>query len=53
MSLVRVCSAAANDYTESLCCYAERDSDVALQFETEFESVLAQISDAPDRQPGA
>jgi plasmid stabilization system protein ParE len=51
MTLVRVCSAAASDYTEALCWYAERDSDVALQFEAEFEGVLAQISDAPDRQP--
>lgn len=51
MTRVRVCSAAANDYTETLCWYAERDSDVALQFEAEFEGVLAQISDATDRQP--
>lgn len=36
MTRVRVCSAAANDYMEALCWYAERDSDVALQFEAEF-----------------
>jgi plasmid stabilization system protein ParE len=51
MTCVRLCSAAANDYTEALCWYAERDPDVALQFETEFENSLAQISDATDCHP--
>ena len=51
MNRVQICSAAATDFTESLCWYAERSPELALQFESEIDGALSRISDSPDRFP--
>ncbi|MEZ6101394.1 MAG: type II toxin-antitoxin system RelE/ParE family toxin [Pirellulaceae bacterium] len=48
---VRVCSAAEAEFTDALCWYAERSPDVALNFDSEFDAVLAKIAESPDRYP--
>lgn len=51
MANIVVCSAAENDYTESLKWYAERSVKAANDFETEFGLALHQIVASPERFP--
>lgn len=47
MNAVRLCSAAECDFTEALCWYANRDKDVARQ----FDSALSSIAESPTAFP--
>ncbi|WP_417732786.1 type II toxin-antitoxin system RelE/ParE family toxin [Rosistilla oblonga] len=51
MANVTICSAAEDDYTESLKWYAERSIETANDFDAEFDRALSQIADAPERFP--
>lgn len=51
MTQVRVCSAAEIEFTNALCWYADRNPDVALEFDSEFDAVLAKIAESPDQYP--
>ncbi len=51
MTRIRVCSAAESEFTDALCWYGKRSSDVALNFDSEFDAVLAKIAESPDRYP--
>jgi len=51
MNRIRMCSPAAADFTESMCWYAERDPELAQEFESEFDGALRRIVDSPDRFP--
>lgn len=51
MKRIRVCSAAESEFTDALCWYAERSSAAALDFDCEFDAVLAKIAESPDRFP--
>ncbi|QDV10574.1 hypothetical protein CA51_04230 [Rosistilla oblonga] len=43
MANVTICSAAEDDYTESLKWYAERSIETANDFDTEFDRALSQM----------
>ncbi|QDS86370.1 hypothetical protein EC9_05310 [Rosistilla ulvae] len=49
MANVTICSAAEDDYTESLKWYAERSIETANDFDAEFDRALSQIADTPER----
>jgi plasmid stabilization system protein ParE len=51
MSRVQLCSAAANDFTESLCWYAKQSAELALEFETAFDAALGRIAERPEQFP--
>ncbi|NQT38510.1 MAG: type II toxin-antitoxin system RelE/ParE family toxin [Planctomycetes bacterium] len=51
MADVLITSAAEQDFTESLCWYAERSQPAATGFETEFDRALASIRADPHRFP--
>ena len=51
MNRIRVCSAAEVEFTNALCWYAERSPDVARDFDSEFDAVLAKIAETPSRFP--
>ncbi len=51
MRRVQVCSAAANDFTESRCWYAKQSAELAIEFENEFDSALRRIVDSPELFP--
>jgi plasmid stabilization system protein ParE len=46
-----ICSAAEDDYTESLRWYAERSIEAANDFDTEFDRALGEITASPERFP--
>jgi plasmid stabilization system protein ParE len=46
-----VCSAAEADYSEALCWYAERSTQVAQGFEAEFDRAHRAIAIEPERFP--
>jgi len=48
---IQVCSPAADDFTESLCWYAERSSALAINFESEFDAALQRIAESPELFP--
>lgn len=51
MRSVQLCSAAQNDFIESLCWYAEQDTDSARHFESDFDAALNRIADSADTLP--
>ena len=51
MADITVCSAAEEDYTQSLCWYAERSIEAAQDFDAEFDRALLQITADPERFP--
>jgi plasmid stabilization system protein ParE len=51
MTKVIVCSAAENDYTESLCWYSERSVDAARGFDDAFNRAISDIAADPERFP--
>ncbi len=51
MNRIQICSAAATDFTQALCWYADRNPELALEFESEFDGALRRIADSPDRFP--
>jgi plasmid stabilization system protein ParE len=51
MKRILLCSAAEGDFTESLCWYAKRDSELACQFECEFDAALNRIAESPEAFP--
>ncbi len=51
MASLIVCSAAENDYTESLCWYAVRSATAAHDFDAEFSRALDEILSDPSRFP--
>ncbi|MFN8711009.1 MAG: type II toxin-antitoxin system RelE/ParE family toxin [Planctomyces sp.] len=51
MRSVYVCSAAENDFTESLTWYAKQDSDLARQFDSEFDAAMNRIAESPETFP--
>jgi toxin ParE1/3/4 len=51
MRSVYVCSAAENDFTESLTWYAKQDSDLARQFDSELDAAITRIAESPDTFP--
>jgi len=48
---VLISAGAEQDFTESLCWYAERSERAAVGFEAEFASALDAIASAPDQYP--
>ncbi|QDV31314.1 Plasmid stabilization system protein [Planctopirus ephydatiae] len=48
---IQVCSAAAKDFTESLCWYAERSTALATDFESEFDAAIQRIAESPELFP--
>ncbi len=51
MRSVYVCSAAESDFTASLTWYANRDTDLARQFDSEFDAAIKRIAESPDTFP--
>ncbi len=51
MRNVDVCSAAENDFTDSLTWYAKKDSDLARQFASEFDAAIDRITESHDAFP--
>ena len=51
MKSVQVCSAAETDFTEALRYYANRNPEVALQFDAELDGALRRIAAAPEQFP--
>ena len=51
MTKVIICSAAEDDYTQSLRWYAARSIEAADDFDSEFDRALSQIVDSPERFP--
>jgi len=51
MNEVLVAAGAEQDFTESLCWYAERSQRAADGFEAEFAAALEAIAAHPDRYP--
>lgn len=48
---IRVCSAAASEFSDALRWYAERNPKAALAFDIEFTEILENIAGSPDRFP--
>lgn len=51
MADVLLCSAAELEYTNAFCWYAERRPDAALEFESEFDHSIREISSNHTRFP--
>ncbi len=51
MTKVRLCSEAENEFTNALCWYADRSSEVASVFDSEFDRTLEKITARPDSFP--
>ncbi len=51
MARIRICSAAAEEYSQTLKWYAERSLKAAEDFDRAFDSALQTIAETPHRFP--
>ena len=51
MAELTVCSAAEEEFSESLCWYAERSEQAAIEFDADVELALQTIATDPQRFP--
>jgi plasmid stabilization system protein ParE len=51
MANLRICSAAATEFSEALAWYMARDPQVAANFDAAVDEAFSTIATAPDRYP--